>query len=160
MGATGAGKSTVGAALSSSLGWPFLDADDLHSPAHIEKMRAGVALSDDDREPWLRRIHERLSEVARDEQNVVLACSALKPAYRRTIAEGIPDVHWVLLDADPALLQARLLTRRGHFAGPALVPTQLAALEPPDDAIVIAAAQPVDSIVQEIRKALDVRRGP
>jgi gluconokinase len=153
MGVAGAGKSTVGAALAAALDWPFVDADDFHSGANVDKMRRGVPLTDDDRAPWLARVHDRIAETAR-RGNAVLACSALRPAYREAIADGIGDVRWVLLEASEAVLARRLLTRTGHFAGPELLPTQLATLEPPADALVIRANQPVPAIVQELRRAL------
>jgi gluconokinase len=116
-------------------------------------MRRGIALTDEDRAPWLARVHDRIEQVSR-RSHAVLACSALTPRYRAVIAKDLPAVHWVLLDAPESLLAERLRTRSGHFAGPELLPTQLATLEPPADALVIRADQPVRAIVEEIRRYL------
>jgi gluconokinase len=156
MGAAGAGKTTVGTALASALGWPFLDADDLHSPEHVEKMRRGVALTDEDRAPWLERVHDRIEQMARHGGNAVVACSGLRQTYRDTIAARVPAVRWVLLRAGARLLTERLRARTGHFAGPALVPSQLAELDPPDDGVVVEADRPVATLVAEIRAALNI----
>src|ERR1700761_7851336 len=88
MGVTGSGKTTVGEALARRLGWAFADADDFHSAENKRKIHAGVALTDADREPWLRALHERVEEWVLSRRDAVLACSALKRAYRATIAGG------------------------------------------------------------------------
>src|SRR5215203_3129913 len=103
MGAAGAGKTTVGTALARALGWTFTDADTLHTPANIEKMRAGVPLTEADRAPWLARTREAIVELSRGHRNGVIACSALRERYRAILEEGIADVRWVFLDADAAL---------------------------------------------------------
>ena len=154
MGPAGAGKSTVGRALAAELGWSFIDADDLHSPGNINRMRVGTALTDDDRDPWLDRIHDTLAMVVEDGGHAVVACSALRRRYRDRIADGLPDVRWVYLSASPGLLAARLAQRTGHFAGPAILPSQLAALEPPTNALVVSADQPVAAAVAAIRAAI------
>ena len=154
MGAAGAGKTTVGRALAGALGWRFLDADDMHPPANIDKIRSGVALTDEDRAPWLARTHEALVRASREGADVVLACSALRERYRATLAEGFADVRWVFLDADADLLAARLRDRPGHFAGPAIVDSQLETLEPPHDAYRVRADLPADVLVDAIRRHL------
>jgi gluconokinase len=154
MGPAGAGKSTVGQALAAALGWLFIDADDLHTVRNIEKIREGTALTDRDREPWLARIHETLARTADEGYDAVIACSALRQRYRDRIAEGLPDVRWVYLAADARLLAARLAQRTGHFAGPAILSSQLAALQPPTDALVVPADQPVGQAVATIRAAI------
>jgi gluconokinase len=154
MGPAGAGKSTVGRALAGKLRWRFVDADDLHSPDSIGKMARGVALDDDDRAGWLERVNAAMREAAGAGADLVVACSALRERYRTRLARGVPALHWVYLRADPATLQTRLAAREGHFAGPALLGTQLAALEPPLDAIPVDAAAPVDRVVDEICRAL------
>jgi gluconokinase len=156
MGPSGSGKTTVGAALARRLDWPFLDADELHTSENVAKMREGIGLTDSDRGPWLGRVNAHVRDMARVHGNGVLACSALRGTYRDTIAEGVPDVRWVRLDADAGLLTQRLRARTGHFAGAALVPGQLAALEPPEDAVTVSAAAPVDVIVDQIRSALSL----
>jgi gluconokinase len=156
MGPAGSGKTTVGDALARRLGWPFLDADDLHTAGNVAKMRDGIGLTDEDRGPWLARVNARLREMARLHGHGVLACSALRARYRDTIAADVPEVRWVRLEADAALLTERRRTRTGHFAGAALVPGQLAALEPPADAVTVSAADPVDVIVDRICRALGI----
>jgi gluconokinase len=154
MGPAGSGKTTVGRALARRLGWPFLDADDLHTSENIARMRDGIGLTHSDRGPWLARVNAHVRDMARVHGNGVLACSALRGTYRGIIAEGVPDVRWVRLDADAGLLTERLRSRTGHFAGAALVPGQLAALEPPEDAVTVSAADPVEVIVERICGAL------
>ena len=97
MGVTGSGKTTVGQMLAQRFGWSFLDADDFHPEANIAKMRAGVALGDADRWPWLDALNARLRQCRAAGANAVLACSALKRVYRERIAAGLPDTHWVHL---------------------------------------------------------------
>ena len=151
MGAAGAGKTTVGRALAEALGWRFIDADDLHPPSNIDKIRSGIALTDEDRAPWLARTHDAILRASGEQADLVLACSALRQDYRATLADRIADVRWVFLDADAELLAARLRNRPGHFAGPAIVGSQLETLERPRDALTLDAALPVDVLVEAIR---------
>jgi gluconokinase len=151
-GVSGSGKSTVGRALSDRLGWRFYDADDLHSPEAIAQMRAGTGLDDAMRQPWLRRVRATIQDVLADNASAVVACSALKASYRRVIADGIPAVRFVFLDADREVLLRRLETRQGHFAGAALLDSQLAALEPPAEALHLDASRPVSELVEAIVK--------
>jgi gluconokinase len=154
MGPAGAGKTTVGRALAAALDWPFLDADDLHSPENVARMAGGTPLTDADRAPWLARVHDAVAHLASHGGHAVVACSALRQAYRDQIARGIADVRWVYLSASPDLLARRLAEREGHFAGPAILPGQLADLEPPREAIVVPAALPVAEAVACIRTAI------
>jgi gluconokinase len=154
-GPAGAGKTTVGRQLAHDLAWPFLDADDLHTAEAIGRMRRGGGLTDADREPCLRRVRDAIVETVDRAGHVVVACSALKARYRATLSTGVPDVRWIYLDADEALLRRRLTAREGHFAGPALLASQLADLEPPHDALVLPAALPVADLVARIRSAID-----
>lgn len=159
MGAAGAGKTTVGRALASAAGWPFYDADDLHPPGNVEKLRRGDPLTDDDREPWLRDIRALTATLSSHRQDAVLACSALRERYRQTIAAGV-DARWVYLAAPLELLRERLLQRQGHFAGPAILPAQLDALEEPANALRLDAALPVDQLVRQACAALRLPCGP
>jgi len=165
MGASGAGKTTVGSALAAALGWPFHDADDFHTPHNVALMRAGVALDDDDRRPWLEALASLVRGHASGGTSAVLACSALRRDYRALLVpSAFPDaVRFVFLRASAALLTERLALRRGHFFPPALLASQLAALEEPhDDAdeaapvVTVDAARPVDELVAEIRASLGV----
>jgi gluconokinase len=156
MGPAGAGKTTIGIVLARSLGWRFLDADDFHSPENIDRMRRGIPLTDADREPWLRAMREALTEALASTTNVVLACSALKEQYRRDL---IPDgaeasVRFVYLRAPEHVLRERLAKRSGHYAGPALLKSQLATLEEPADALWVDASCDPQEIVARIRQAL------
>jgi gluconokinase len=137
MGVTGAGKTTVGRLLARELGCDFLDADDYHPAANVAKMRAGQALTDDDRRPWLATLNEVLGEYAARSAGVVLACSALKAAYRDRLVAGLPGSRLVYLRGTKALIAARLEARHEHFMNPALLDSQFAALEEPDGAIVV-----------------------
>ncbi len=152
MGVAGSGKSTVGQRLSETLGWPFIDGDDHHPPANVAKMSAGIPLEDEDRWPWLRRLHELMAEADRDGRSVVIASSALKQRYRDVLAGDLVDVRVVYLRGDFDLLMERLSTRRGHFMKPQMLHSQMAALEEPDGALVLDVARPIDDIVAEVAR--------
>jgi gluconokinase len=131
MGVTGSGKSTIGAALATKLGWLFTDGDDLHPAANVAKMHAGHPLTDEDRAPWLAAIGRRMDEWAAQGRSGVIACSALKRAYRDALRGDRHDVKLVYLEVDRDTLVARLAARHGHFMPPTLLDSQLATLEPP-----------------------------
>lgn len=156
MGVTGTGKTTVGQALASRMGWEFADADDFHSAANRAKMSAGIPLTDSDREPWLASLHGQIQQWLRMGTSAVLACSALKASYRRALAGDSPQsaVRFVYLTGPEAVIQERLQARRGHYMPPSLLQSQLATLEPPADAIQISIAQSVSAIVEQIVSAL------
>ena len=164
MGASGAGKTTVGTALARALGWPFHDADDFHPPDNVARMQAGLALDDDDRRPWLEALASLVRGRAAGGTSAVLACSALRRDYRAVLVpSAFPDaVRFVFLQASAELLAERLARRQGHFFPPALLASQLAALEAPDGGaeaapvLVVDAADPVEALVREIREALGV----
>lgn len=157
MGAAGAGKTTVGKALANALGWTFVDADDLHPVSNVEKIRSGVPLTDADRAPWLARTHEAMTTLARDRKNAVVACSALRERYRAMLAQDVPELRWVFLQADRSVLSARLHAREGHFAGPEILDSQLRELEPPHRVLTLAAELPVMTLVERICTELDLR---
>ncbi len=148
MGVCGSGKSTIALALAKRCGGVFLDADDFHPPANIEKMKRGEPLDDADRAPWLARLAALLSE-SRD-QPVFLACSALKARYREILSTGRSDVQIVHLSGTPEVIRARLRARPGHFMPESLIDSQFAALETPGGAVSIDIDQPVDAIVSTI----------
>lgn len=153
MGVVGAGKTTVGKLLSSQLGYEFRDADDFHPNSNVEKIRHGIALTDEDREPWLEALREAIVGWIASGNNVVLACSALKRAYRTRLCAG-PQVHFVYLKGSAALIAQRLLARRGHFAGESILASQLADLEEPERAITVEISDTPERMVAEIRKGL------
>ncbi|QQQ64044.1 gluconokinase [Paenarthrobacter ureafaciens] len=126
MGVAGCGKSTVRAALAERLGAEFLDGDSLHPQANIDKMAAGIPLNDADRAPWLAEIGRRFST---SDAPLVIACSALKRAYRDIIREGDPGVTFVHLHGTRELLNERMNNRPGHFMPTSLLDSQLATLE-------------------------------
>lgn len=127
MGVSGSGKTTVGAALAARLGATFKDADDLHPLPNVEKMTAGVPLTDEDRWPWLRLVGAELA--AEHPHGIVVACSALKRAYRDAIRAAAPSTRFILLKVDPSVLMERLVQRPGHFMPPSLLTSQLETLE-------------------------------
>lgn len=150
MGVSGAGKTTIGAALARELGWRFIDADDHHPAASVAKMAAGVALTDADRTPWL----DSLNLILRQEANAVLACSALKHAYRQRLVDGIRDFRWVHLKGEFDLIEARLAQRRHRYMPASLLASQFETLEPPQDAITVDVAADLPACVAAIARSL------
>ncbi len=155
MGVCGTGKSTVGVMLAERLGAAFLEADDFHPPANVEKMRGGTPLTDEDRWPWLDAMAAALDEVARGGRNAVVACSALKRRYRDRLlgghAVGARIVH---LHGDEDLIAARLRARPGHFMPPTLLASQIATLETPEDRILADISVPPGELVDAVMRAL------
>ncbi len=132
MGVAGSGKSTIGAQLARALGIEFVEGDDLHPPDNVQRMAAGIPLTDDDRDGWLLAIAARLRTAKRAGVGLVVSCSALKRSYRDLLrSKGDKDVHFVYLAGNPALLAERMANRRGHFMPPSLLDSQLAILEEP-----------------------------
>jgi gluconokinase len=157
MGVAGCGKTTVGRALSASLGWDFIDADDLHSPANLAKMTAGVPLDDSDRAPWLAAIRsETEARVARGGR-VVVACSALREAYRSAIAPDPANRRFVYLKGDFDLLRARLEGRKGHYMKESMLRSQFDTLQEPLDALTMGAGLPAHEIASKILGVLGLR---
>jgi gluconokinase len=159
MGVSGAGKSTVGAMLAENLGWPFHDGDDFHPPANVQKMRAGQPLNDTDRTPWLAAIRRHIATVNAAGRHAVIACSALKAAYRTVLRGGDgPAVQFVHLHGSPDLIQERLRARAGHFMPSALLGSQFATLEPPPDAVAADIAQTPEQIVAQVIGRLGLQK--
>ena len=161
MGVAGSGKTTVGERLAARLGWTFHDGDDLHPAANVRKMAAGEPLTDEDRRPWLAALREVIEGHERDGTDAVVACSALKEAYRRTLLAGAPSARIVYLRGDRTLLEERLRGRRGHFFRAELLASQLATLEEPgpsSTAIVDVDAE-VEVVVERVLAALGLPRG-
>ena len=153
MGATGAGKTTIGTMLAAQLNWQFADADDFHPPANVEKMSRGIPLNDADRAPWLEAMRKAILEWIAAGKNVVLACSALKRAYRELLRPS-SEVKIIYLRGNYALFAERIRHRHGHFASEGILAGQFADLEEPDDAITVDATQSPEQIVAEIRERL------
>lgn len=153
MGTTGSGKTTIGGLLAKRIGWEFVDADEFHPPANVEKMKHGIPLTDADREPWLKALHDKIIQWNSEGRNVVLACSALKQSYRDELRVG-SGVKFVYLKGSYELFSKRVLARKGHFAKQDLLVSQFATLEEPADAITVDAGPAPEQIVAEVRRQL------
>ena len=153
MGVSGSGKTTVGSLLAQQLGWEFVDGDDYHPAANVEKMRNGVPLTDADRAPWLARLRTLIGGWIAGGTNAVLACSALKRAYREELLID-EQVRVVYLKVDRDLLWQRLLERKGHYMKEQMLASQLATLEEPVGAVVVNANETPEKIVGEIGRRL------
>jgi gluconokinase len=155
-GVSGAGKTTVGKLLARSLGWHFVEADDFHPAANIEKMRSGRPLTDEDRWPWLEQLREEIKRLVATGKNAVVACSALKHAYRDRLRVG-NEVKLVFLRGDFALVQKQLRRRRSHFMNPDLLQSQFDDLEEPrpdEEALTIELGGTPEEIANEIKTKL------
>lgn len=156
MGVMGAGKTTIGRALAERLGCRFFDADDFHSAANVRKLSEGVPLGSDDRAPWIAELVGVIRGLHANGETGVVACSALTSETRAALASASPAVVFVHLRGDRDAISGRLERRSGHFANPALLDSQFAALETPADAVAVdvaGATPPV--IVDQILAALD-----
>jgi gluconokinase len=150
MGVSGCGKTTVGRALAEALHWEFHEADSLHPAENVAKMSGGVPLDDSDRAPWLAAVRADIEACTGRAGRAVVACSALKLAYRLVLAPDPSNVRFVHLKGDPALIRRRLEERSGHFMKEGLLRSQLDALEEPTEALTLDAAQPQDVLVNRI----------
>lgn len=155
MGVAGSGKTTVGRALAAELGWKFYDADDFHPPASVAKMARGVPLDDADRLPWLEALQDLVRACLERGESAVLACSALKAFYRDYLLLDA-RVKLVYLKGNFDLIQQRLAHRRGHFMSAAMLDSQFATLEEPEQKFHIDISAPPDEIVRAIRLRLGV----
>jgi carbohydrate kinase (thermoresistant glucokinase family) len=158
MGVSGSGKSTVGELVAERLGVPFVDGDALHPAANVAKMASGVPLTDDDRIPWLRAVGRALADTS--PEGAVVACSALRHAYRDLIRSEAPDALFAELDGDRALLAARMAARPGHFMPVSLLDSQLATLEPlrpGEDGLRLDVARPPAELAEAIVAAVRAR---
>ena len=156
MGVSGCGKTTVGRKVADAVGWPFFDADDFHSPENIAKMAGGIPLTDQDRQPWLQTLHDLMTEQLHDNRSFVLACSALKQAYRDILLAGHANVYIVYLRGDFDLIWARMQAREGHYMRAEMLQSQFDALEAPTDALIIEVGLDPDEIVVQIRSGCGV----
>lgn len=161
MGVSGTGKSTIGVAVAAALGLPFVEGDDLHPPANVAKMAAGIPLDDADRAPWLDLVAAELAA-----RPSVVACSALKRAYRDRLRAAAPDLALVFLHGAPELLAERVGARTAHFMPGSLLDSQLATLEPPtpDEQpiavdVALTPAEIVAAVVDHLTPRADQGRG-
>jgi gluconokinase len=155
MGVSGSGKTAVGTALAGQLGCRFVDGDDLHPAANVEKMAHGIPLNDTDRRPWLLAIRTVIQESEGKGQDLIVACSALKQEYRNYL-NSRTHIRWVFLNGAPELIRNRLRQRAHHFMTSALLDSQLDTLQPPNDALVVHIAPPVDAVIRSIREGLGI----
>ena len=156
MGVAGSGKTTVGRRLADALGCSFVEGDAFHPSASVEKMKRGAPLTDADRMPWLDALRQHLDGLAAQGQSAVVACSALKAAYRARLLDGLPEARLVYLRGDYDLIRQRLEKRPEHFFRPALLRSQFDALEEPADALAIDIGPPPESIALAIQNHLGV----
>ena len=153
MGVSGSGKSTIADRLAARLDWRFEDGDGFHPPGNVAKMSAGQPLTDDDRRPWLQAIADEIDRVSRQGERLVVACSALKRAYRDILSHGRKDIRFVFLNGSYELIAGRLAARKGHFMPPGLLASQFKTLEPPDTSehpVTVSIDAPVETIVDDI----------
>ncbi|MDB5618300.1 MAG: gluconate kinase [Tardiphaga sp.] len=153
MGVSGSGKSTVAARLAERIGWDFADGDGFHPAANVARMSAGQPLTDDDRWPWLQAIADAIDKVSDSGGRLVVACSALKRAYRDVLVHGRDDVRIVYLDGSRELIESRMTARKDHFMPTSLLDSQFATLEPPgpdERPIVVSIDASVEAIIDAI----------
>jgi gluconokinase len=158
MGVSGSGKSTIGEKLAARLSFGYEDGDRFHPASNVAKMSAGHPLTDEDRWPWLQAIADEIDRVCQAGQHAVIACSALKRAYRDVLVHGRSDVRIIYLDGTQALIASRLAARKGHFMPPGLLTSQFKALEPPDaseNPVTVSIDASADAIVDDIIRQLN-----
>ena len=157
MGVSGSGKSTIGALLAEKLGWPFADADGFHPPENVAKMASGQPLTDADRWPWLDAIAAHIGAARQAGQPVVVACSALRRAYRDRLRAGHGDLLFLHLSGAPEVIAARQAARQGHFMPPSLMASQFATLEDTvaePDAVTVSVKASPDEVVNAAMAAI------
>jgi gluconokinase len=160
MGVSGSGKSTIGALLAERLGWPFADADGFHPAANVTKMAAGQPLTDEDRWPWLDAIAAHIGASRTAGQPVVVACSALRRAYRERLRAGHGDLIFLHLSGAPEVIATRQAARQGHFMPPSLMASQFATLEDPAeeaDAVIVSVSASPHEVVAAALEQLAAR---
>jgi gluconokinase len=157
MGVSGSGKSTIADKLAERLSWKYEDGDKFHPLSNVAKMSAGQPLTDDDRWPWLQAIADEIDRVCKARERAVIACSALKRAYRDILVHGRNDVRIIFLKGTQELIAARLNLRKGHFMPPGLLASQFKTLEPPgteENPMTVSIDASVDAIVDDIVRQL------
>lgn len=158
MGVSGAGKTAVGELLAKRLGWSFLDGDDLHPVSNVEKMSSGRPLTDEDRGPWLDSIQTKIRQLEDSGTHTILACSALKEAYRRHLLADAQRTRLVYLRGSEALIEQRLRQRKRHYFEVGLLASQFEALEEPgEEVVVVDVDTDLETIVGKIMMALELR---
>lgn len=156
MGVSGSGKTTIGQLLATELGWFFYDGDDFHSQANIDKMRKGIPLTDQDRDSWLTALENLIDTLIQAHQSAVIACSALKQAYRDRLSANRNEVIFVYLKGDYNLIQNRMFLRKGHFMRADLLRSQFDTLEEPTEVLTLDISQTPGSLVAQIKEGLSL----
>jgi gluconokinase len=160
MGVSGSGKSTIADKLAERLNWTYEDGDRFHPASNVAKMSAGLPLTDEDRWPWLQAIADEIDRVCKAGERAVIACSALKRAYREVLVHGRNDVRIIYLNGTQQLIADRLAARKGHFMPPGLLASQFKTLEPPDkreNPVTVSIDASVEAIVDDIISQLGFR---
>jgi gluconokinase len=159
MGVSGSGKSTIAGSLAERLKWTCEDGDKFHPKSNVEKMSAGHPLTDEDRRPWLQAIADEIDRLSALGERAIIACSALRRAYRDILVHGRNDIRIVYLKGTQQLIASRLARRKGHFMPPGLLTSQFNTLEPPGEdehPITVSIDPTVDAIVENILRQLDL----
>jgi len=160
MGPMGSGKTTIGKMLAEKLGWPFYDGDSFHPKENVEKMRAGIALTDEDRRLWLEKLRDDIQRWLKEDQDTILACSALKQAYRDILGVDQKTVRTVYLKGPYELLRKRIEERQHPYMDKNLLRSQLDALEEPKDGLHVDISASLEAIVSTIIQNLKLNRSP
>jgi gluconokinase len=161
MGVSGSGKSTIADSLAARLGWRCEDGDTFHPASNVAKMSAGHPLTDEDRWPWLQAIADEIDRVCKAGERAVIACSALKRAYRNILVHGRNDVRIIFLNGTQELIAGRLAARKGHFMPPGLLTSQFATLQPPEaneHPVTVSIDAAVETIIDDIIRQLKLER--
>jgi carbohydrate kinase (thermoresistant glucokinase family) len=158
MGPMGCGKTTIGKMLAEKLGWPFYDGDDFHPQKNVEKMRAGIALTDEGRKLWLENLHGNIQRWLKDRENSILACSALKQAYRDILGVNQNTVRTVYLKGSYELLRKRIEDRQHPYMDKNLLRSQLDTLEEPKDGLTVDISETPEIVVSTIMNHLDLNQ--
>ena len=154
MGVSGSGKTTVGRLLAQRLDCAFYEGDEFHPAANIEKMSKGIALTDNDRLPWLADIKKTIDDCSQRGLDAVIACSALRKKYRCLLSENVADVQFVYLKGDYSTIRERMSARDDHYMKPAMLESQFENLEEPDNAIVVDINHSPKTIASQIEKEM------
>ncbi len=154
MGVSGSGKTTIGRLLAETLGWPFYDGDDFHPSANIQRMTQGMALTDEDRAGWLDALSQLVCALEREGRSAVVACSALKQAYRDALVGKSTAVRFVYLKGRRGLIRERMEKRRGHYMKADLLESQFDILEEPVQSVAVDIAESPELIVRRVKQAL------
>ena len=160
MGVSGSGKTTIARGLSEREGWALLEGDDYHPPANVAKMKSGIPLTDEDRWPWLRAIAADIDKKRAAGQSAVVACSALKRAYRAILVSSRPDVMLVYLKGSRELIARRMAARKGHFMPAGLLDSQFRTLEEPgpdEHPITVSVEPPAAQVIETVHRELKER---